>query len=210
MTQFVDIHSHFSEVQDKNIISHPTLSVTSEAIFTYDKPFWCGLHPCESMSVDMVVARLEMVSKQIVGVGEIGLDALCYVNEQKELFEAQFDFARSNNFPVTIHVVKAYNEMVRILRRKGGERVVVHSFISHPVVGQHLLDAGCYLSFGSASLRSGKSVDTLRRMPADRLFLESDGKGDLKIVYDQVAKIKGLEMEELKLIIYNNYKCLIG
>lgn len=210
MIQFVDIHSHLSEVQDKEVISYPTLSVTSEAIFSYDKSFWCGLHPCESMDIDMVIARLEMVREHLVGVGEIGLDALCHVEEQEELFEAQLDFARRNNLPVTIHVVKAYNEMVRILRHKGGERVVIHSFISHPVVAQHLLDAGCYLSFGSSSLRSGKTVDALRRMSVDRLFLESDGRGDIKTVYEQVAEIKGLEMEELKQIIYNNYKCLIG
>ncbi|MEG0499945.1 MAG: TatD family hydrolase [Rikenellaceae bacterium] len=210
MIKYVDIHSHGIVQEDKEIFSYPTLSVTDEGIYTYDQPFWCGLHPCESMNGNVLIERLEVVQEHLIGIGEIGLDANCVVENQKELFELQFDFARRKKLPITIHVVKAYNELVRTLRQKGGERVVIHSFISHPVVAQHLLDSGCYLSFGSSSLRSGKSVDALRRMPTDRLFIESDGKGDLKSVYEQIAKIKGLELEELKQIIYNNYTCLIG
>lgn len=209
MTKYIDIHTH-GGVTDNSVISHPTLSVTSDEIFTVDAPFWCGLHPCERMSVEVVLERLERVRTKIIGVGEIGLDFICGVEPQRELFEAQLDFARSCALPVTIHSVKAYNEIVSILRKKGGERVVIHSFISHPVVAQHLLDMGCYLSYGEASLRSSKSVDALRRMPLNRLLLETDGHGTIQPVYEKVAQIKGVSLENLKEILLDNYLCLIG
>lgn len=210
MNFFVDIHSHAPGVEDNNVISHPTLSVTDNAVFDFPKPFWCGLHPCEKMDAAMVLKRLEEVKERLVGVGEIGLDAVCGMEGQEELFEIQLDFARVNALPVTIHAVKTYNEIVETLRRKGGERVLIHSFISHPVVAAHLLDAGCFLSFGGSSLRSNKSVDALRRMPLNRLLLETDSKGTIEAIYARVAEIKKIELEVLKQQIYDNYKWLIG
>lgn len=210
MIHYIDIHSHEKEGHDEAVISHPTLSVVSDRIFDYKKPFWCGLHPCESMDVDEVLGRLERVKERLIGVGEIGLDALCGKSGQRELFEAQLDFARRNGLPVTVHVVKCYNDIVEIFRRKNGQCVVIHSFVSHPVVAQHLLDAGCYLSFGETSMRSNKSIDALRRMPLDRLFLETDTKGDIRELYRKVAEIKLVKEDFLKQKIYENYKCLIG
>lgn len=210
MNIFVDIHSHDGGVEDRNVISHPTLSVTDERIFDFAKPFWCGLHPCEKMDVETLLERLNKVKERLVGVGEIGLDALCDVEGQSERFEVQLDFARANALPVTIHAVKTYNEIVETLRRKGGEKVVIHSFISHPVVASHLLDAGCFLSFGAGSLRSHKSVDALRRIPLERLLLETDSKGTIQEIYHQVAEIKKIDIEILKQQIYDNYKWLIG
>lgn len=211
MTQYVDIHSHDTEPLVDGIISHPTLSVTDDIIFSFDRPFWCGLHPCEKMSNEKVIERLERVKEHIIGVGEIGLDALCGdIMVQREAFECQLDFAQRNNLPVTIHAVKSYNDIVEIMRRRSDNRVVIHSFISHPVVAQHLLDVGCYLSFGESSLRSSKSVDAMRRMPIERLLLETDTGGDIYTIYDRVAQIKGVSLEYLKEQIYDNYRCLIG
>lgn len=208
--KYVDIHTHVGVRDNSNVISHPTLSVLSDDIFTCEGSFWCGLHPCESMVVERVLERLDSVKDRIIGVGEIGIDFICGVEGQRELFEAQLDYARSKDLPVTIHSVKAYNEIVSILRQRGGERVVIHSFISHPVVAQHLLEVGCYLSFGEASLRSSKSVDTLRRIPLDRLFLETDTRGSIETIYEKVALIKGVTLESLKQILLDNYLCLIG
>lgn len=196
-------------MDDDSVIAHPTLSVLSDEIFTFERPFWCGLHPCESMAAEMVIERLNSVKHKIVGVGEIGLDFICGSEAQMELFEVQFDFARENALPITIHTVKAYNEIISILRRKGGDKVVMHSFISHPVVAQHLLDMGCYLSFGEGSLRSSKSVDALRRMPLERVFIESDTHGEIKTIYEKVAQIKGVTLENLKQQLVDNYRCLI-
>lgn len=207
--EYIDIHTH-GVVMGNGVIAHPTLSVLSDEIFSFEEPFWCGLHPCEQMDVGVVLERLEKVKHKMIGVGEIGLDFICGVEGQEELFERQLDFARSCALPVTIHAVKAYNEMVSTLRHKGGERVVIHSFISHPVVAQHLLDVGCYLSYGEASLRSSKSVDALRRMPLERLFLETDGHGTIETIYEKVARIKGVALEDLKQQLLENYRCLIG
>lgn len=218
MIPFIDIHSH-NRVKDKDIISHPTFSVTDDAVLSYPDKLWCGLHPYDSgaMNCKTITERLNTIKDHLIGIGEIGLDHTIPNDMacQKEIFECQFDYAFRNHLPVTIHCVKAYNDIVQILKQKRYNRVVIHSFSSHPIVALQLLDAGCYLSFSDQSLKSKKSIEAFKRLPADRLFLETDGeegknKNTIKNIYEKAASLRGVSLDELKKQIYNNYLCLIG
>lgn len=218
-SKYVDIHSHIRGVKDNDIISHPTFSIAEDDVFSYKEQFWCGLHPWDSskISCEQMLERFQTVKNNMIGIGEIGLD-YTIKNDfkiQRTIFECQLDYAIENNLPVTIHCVKAYNDIVQIIRAKEAKKVIIHSFASHPIVALQLLDIGCYLSFSDRSLRSKKSVEALVRVPFERLFLETDNeekkeKNTIKQLYKNVALIRGVSLEELKKQLYNNYLCLIG
>lgn len=219
LDRLVDIHSHIG-VMDKGIISHPTFSIMDDAIVNVDGKIWGGLHPWDSamLKCDELLERFNVIEDKLIGVGEIGLDysLIDYDKEcQIRLFEYQLDYAISRDLPITVHCVKAYNDMVFILKKRDVKRVVIHSFIGHPTVAKQLIDTGCMLSFSSSVLKSKKSMDALRDVPSDRLFLETDAelgvnKGSIIEMYRVAAKIRGVEVEELVKQIYKNYLCLIG
>ncbi|MBQ6572336.1 MAG: Mg-dependent DNase, partial [Alistipes sp.] len=52
-----------------------------------------------------------------------------------------------------------------------------------------------------------KTLEALRLMPLDRLFVETDeSEVGIENVYERVAKARGVELEELKYKLEENYK----
>ena len=75
-------------------------------------------------------------------------------------------------------------------------------------IANDLLNAGMYLSFGHHLLKLEEHlVATFLQTPNDKIFLESDNS-DIAIddIFAAAADIKSLSVEELKLIVYQNYK----
>lgn len=210
MANYIDIHSHLGVEASSDIIKSPTISVLDDRIFTYSSKFWSGLHPYDNMDIESVFARLERVKDRLLGVGEIGLDKYNGSENQIPLFEAQYRFAIERNLPITIHSVGMFNEIDRVLRLYGARKTIIHSFIGNGQMARTLLDRGAYLSFGSRSLGSSRTVETMKTIPLDRLFLESDEDGDIKDIYNKVSKILNIKLEDLKEQINKNYECLIG
>lgn len=65
---------------------------------------------------------------------------------------------------------------------------------------------GYYLSFGSRSLRSPRTVRALGSIPTQRLFLETDdAPATIESVYATAARLLGMPLDRLKETIYNNY-----
>ncbi len=209
MTPYIDIHSHNLSGRD-GVLSHPTISVNNDAIFSYKEPFWCGLHPAEVMSENDIISRLDAVYDKILGIGEIGLDRIYGSAEQINLFRLQLGYALERDKPITIHCVRMYNELIVELRAKRCDKIVIHSLVGSVEIAEELLALGCYLSFGGVSLKSPRTVEALRSVPIEKLFIESDSKGDIEEYYNSIASLLSLEINELKTKIYNNYLCLIG
>lgn len=207
---FIDIHSHLGGLEDSDITKTPTISVLDDKIFSYSSKFWSGLHPYEQENIDIVIKRLEQVCDRLLGVGEIGLDKFKGSENQFQLFEQQYKFAVERNLPITIHMVGMFNEVDKILQLYGAKKTIIHSFIGSSQMAKTLLNRGAYLSYGTRSLASTRTVETLKEIPLERLFLESDENGDIKKLYIQVSDILNIELEELKEQINKNYECLIG
>ncbi len=206
---YIDIHSHLHS-DSREIISHPTLSAINEDIFTYPYPFWCGVHPCEYMDSDTIIERLERVASNIIGIGEIGLDKFCGTKNQKHIYLLQLHYAFEKGLPITIHSVRMHNEIITSLRGRDCSKVIIHSFVGSNEIANEYLKLGCSLSFGGVSLNSTRSVEVLKNIPKDRLFIESDDKGNIREYYDMAATLMNIEIDSLKEIINSNYRCLIG
>jgi TatD DNase family protein len=114
-------------------------------------------------------------------VGEIGLDYhydFSPRDVQQAVFRAQLRLARELDRPVVIHTREADEATLAILREEGGGglRGVLHCFTGNDALADAGLALGLFVSLAgivtfpkAAALR-----DTARRVPLDRLLVETD------------------------------------
>jgi Tat protein secretion system quality control protein TatD with DNase activity len=79
-------------------------------------------------------------------------------------------------------------------------------------LADQLLTKGMFLSFWFEFVLRPESRNLLRHLPADRIFLETDGADvDIRSIYNKVSTDLDISVDELKSIILKNFnKCLIG
>jgi TatD DNase family protein len=148
--------------------------------------------------------------KNCLAIGEIGLDKTNQtdINKQIKDFKSQLIYAEKLKLPVIIHCVKAYNELIDIKRTlKPIQPWIIHGFRKTNLTTT-LINEGFYLSIGTAILRDKKLQYSIKTIPNDRLFLETDNDINHNIdeVYQQVASLKEISLLALKTIISNNFK----
>ena len=187
--KYIDIHTH-----------NPQEDVLS--------PTMAGIHPWQAE----IGYELPDLSECDI-IGETGLDYACEVDRdrQKELFQKHLERARQLGKPVVLHTVRALEDTLSILQEfKCLKGVVFHGFIGSKEQAMECLKRGYYLSFGERSLRSPKSIEALRTTPLSQLFCETDDNTTVAIeeIYNRVAQIKQIGVEELKKEIEKNYKKL--
>ena len=114
---------------------------------------------------------------QVLAVGEAGLDKLADapMDLQVEVFRCQACLAEEVGKPLVIHLVKAVDELLKVKRDLRP---------SNPCF---------YLSFGEKYQEAA-----LCRVPADRLFIETD-ESEVSIgeLYARAAEVRGISPEEL-------------
>lgn len=185
-----------------------------------------GLHPWWAQEVDQ--SAIEEVPRALSQadppiVGEIGLDHLRARDaadraRQRAAFVAQLRWAITQNRPVILHVVRAGPEVLRILAKVGVPQAgaVWHNFVGNAQQATRALSLGCHLSVGPLVARpSGHKVRAaVRRCPASRLLIETDGRPDaLPSVAEAVSDLVGSSaVEVLHRTGYNArrlYRCLL-
>ena len=186
MSRYVDIHTH-----------HPT--------FRHIEPQAVGVHPWRAAEQHFDELSLEGV----VAIGEIGLDYACKVDRvvQERVLREQLAVAERRDLPVVLHCVRAFEPMMKILSEYDLRAVIFHGFIGSVQQAERAVSRGYYLSFGVGAFRSPKTLEALRLMPLDRLFVETDeSEVGIENVYERVAQARGVELEELKYKLEENYK----
>lgn len=186
MSRYVDIHTH-----------HPT--------FRHIEPQAVGVHPWRAAEQHFDELSLEGV----VAIGEIGLDYACKVDRvvQERVLREQLAVAERRDLPVVLHCVRAFEPMMKILSEYDLRAVIFHGFIGSVQQAERAVAKGYYLSFGVGAFRSPKTLEALRLMPLDRLFIETDeSEVGIENVYERVAQARGVELEELKYKLEENYK----
>lgn len=188
-----------------------------------------GIHPHQAKTwTDEVESKIRTnaVDEKIVAIGEIGLD-FYYNNSPKDqqivAFTRQMEIASELNLPVVIHSRDADKESIEILDRhapKLKRKGVIHSFTSGPELAQKAIDHGLYLGFnGIITFNTAEEVRSIVSLcPLDRIILETDspfltpvpyrGRENapffLPFVAEKVAQIKGVEVEEVLKVTYQN------
>lgn len=141
-----------------------------------------GLHPYYlHQHVFSDVERLVSAVQKYhpVAIGEIGLDyhvESLDKSKQIALFEAQLDVAVSFDLPVVLHVRKAHDDVLKILRQKKVRGGTVHAYSGSYQQALQYIDLGFKLGFGGSATfdRSKKLHRFLRDLPLNVIVLETD------------------------------------
>lgn len=198
-----DVHTHQQpELPGTAIVSvRPASFAPSE-----DTWYSVGLHPWylgkgEGMDILCRQAR----HPRVLAIGEAGIDKLVPVPVplQQAVFEDQARLADELGKPLVIHLVRAVGELQESRRRlKPRVPWIVHGFRGKAQLAQDLVRHGLYLSFGAHY-----QEEALRRMPADRLFLETDESGvPIADLYERAALVRGVTCSELVETVSRNVR----
>lgn len=155
-------------------------------------------------------------------IGEIGLDYLKPDEElQKKYFIEQLKLSHKFNLPVIIHCVKAYNDVLSILKTYANNLPysgILHAFNANEIFAQQFTDLGLLLGIGSLVTQNSTILKKLDKICLSSIVLESDapfmaafGKNisssDDTFLYAQIAA-KKLDINLIDLINYSNNNLL--
>ena len=212
--QYIDIHTHNNKSSENLTI----INVFPEDIDTIktDKFYSLGLHPWEISNVNSD-EQIKIIKKNagrinVLAIGEIGLDKFKPgFEKQTDVFIKQIKIAADLNKPIIIHCVKAYSELLEILKKERLKiPVIIHRYSGNKTIADQLLTYNCYLSFGHELFNTkSKSASVFKNIPDTNIFLETDDS-DLSVfdIYLKAAEIKITNIEDLKVLINRNFtKC---
>lgn len=141
-----------------------------------------GLHPVfieRHNDNDLIDLSNYIRDHKPVAVGEIGLDFYIKdTNKEKQInyFSTQLDLAKDYQLPVIMHVRKAHDETLKLLRSKHIKGGIAHAFNGSLQQAQQYIDLGFKLGFGGMLTyeRSSKLHQLAKVLPIDAIVLETD------------------------------------
>jgi len=178
-----------------------------------------GVHPqyvnkYSDEEVGEFIKVLKKEKKNIVGIGEVGLDFHWIKDEklrekQKEWFVKFIRLARELEIPLVVHSWSACLECVEILEEQGmiGRKVLLHMFGDNKLV-ERIAKNGWHVSIGPGIQRSKTTRKIARDMPLNLILMETDspwfGDGErgtpLNVfkAAEKAAEIRRISVEELE------------
>ena len=209
LTDFISLNMIFFNFHHHNPqISYGIYNSTPEEKIS-EHYFSVGIHP---QSIDEQwendLENLKMISQnpKCLAIGECGLDALVNIDEnlQKKIFEAQILWANQIQKPVIIHCVKRFQELIPF-QKIAKVPLIIHGFNKKKAIADEMLKHGFYLSFGKSVLHNLSLQTTLKEIPLEKIFLETDNADfDIAELYQKVAEIKEISVEGVQKVITKN------
>lgn len=147
-----------------------------------------GLHPYFLYSldeheqhklIDQVSALANQHCKDIVAIGECGLDASLAldIDFQTTMLKAQVRLAENLSKPLILHHRKTHHILLQVLKEENySQGGLVHAFSGSEQVAQQYLDFGFSLGIGGTITypRAAKTRHTVTNIPLEYLLLETD------------------------------------
>ncbi|MDL2322484.1 TatD family hydrolase [Bacteroidales bacterium OttesenSCG-928-A17] len=208
---FWDIHTHIRKKNTVEECSILNLNIPDHlcrcGLDLQNSFYSLGIHPWK-IYPELLPEHLRFIEENIQfdavrAVGECGLDKLCNTPWELQLkaFEGQIFISEKWGKPLIFHCVKAFDELLEIKKEmKPKQAWIIHGFRGKPEQMKQLTGHGIFLSFGVRF-----NEDTIREMPLDRLFLETDeAEVPIRAVYEDVVRVLGSGMESLERQIEKN------
>lgn len=174
----MDFHTHnLNAVPGTAIVNLPEEALLNPECFPLVDGglYSAGIHPWWTVDdLDRLWAGLQTWAghAQVVAIGECGLDKLrgAGVEVQKDIFVRQLELAERRSLPVTIHCVKAFDQLLALRKTlRPSVQWTVHGFRGKPELAKQLLAAGFNLSFGKHL-----NAESYAMTPAERRYRETD------------------------------------
>ncbi len=252
--EFIDVHTHLHDrriVEDIREIINQAVSVGVNKMVTcatmeenfdatvklakeYKAVLPCfGIHPWFIGSLtsgweERLGTWLETIPS---GVGETGLDFMDKGADrefQNEVFKTHLDLAVSLGRPINIHIRKAWDAFLHILKKNGPLKAggLVHSYSGSADLAKVLERYNLHISFSGSVTRPNakKVVKALNAVSLDRILFETDTPdipptfenghravsdslnypGNLPYIVEIAARKRGVQFEELGGCAYTN------
>jgi len=186
-----------------------------------------GLHPC-SVNADykkeLAIVEEWLGKRPFVAVGEIGIDLYwdkTYIEQQKDAFKIQIQWAKDLNIPIIIHARDALDIIIEIVEEEKDERLngIFHCFTGTLEQAKRIEALGFYIGIGGVlTFKNGGLNKIAGNIPMERIVLETDspylapkpkrGKRNessyILYVAEKLAEIKGMSLSEIMKITTEN------
>lgn len=186
-----------------------------------------GVHPseCASWDGDTYSELRELAAHhKVKAIGEIGLDYYWKDGPpralQQEVFHRQMELAEELSLPVIVHDREAHQDCLEVVRAHPAVKGVYHCYSGSLEDAKTLVKLGWMLSFtGTVTYKNArKALEVIDYLPMERIMIETDSpyltpepfrgqRNDSSKVYrvaQTIADIKGLEVEEVARITWEN------
>lgn len=142
-----------------------------------------GVHPCDVSDGTVSIEQLRNWAAQpkVVAIGETGLD-YHYETESKSLqhesFALHLQVGKETGLPVVVHTREARADTLALIKEHGSldHSGVLHCFTEDWEMAKAALDLNYYISIsGIVTFKNAEQIrDVVRKMPLDRLLIETD------------------------------------
>lgn len=192
-----------------------------------------GVHPNVAAGCrEGLAALLEWAADpRVIAIGETGLDYFhrqVPLDLQRQRFHEHIQAALTLGKPLIIHTRDAGQETLDILEAQGAAAVggIIHCFTEDWAFAERALALNFLISFsGIVTFKNAQAIqDVARRLPADRMLIETDspylapapfrGKpnypGYVRYVAEQLAQLRGVGCEEIARLTTANFERLFA
>ena len=219
------------DLSNKYDFIYATVGISPNDIPQTEEELWKDIEKIEKM-INSYYENCETKNlvKKIVAIGEIGLDYYWEKDEEKRnlqkiAFKKQIELANKLNLPIVIHTRDAMLDTINILKENNvNKKGVFHCCPQNMELIKEAIKLGYYISFaGPITFKNSKNADEIIKLvPLDRLLIETDSpylapepvRGtrntpiNVKFVAEKVAKVQGINIQEIAKITCENVKRL--
>ena len=183
-----------------------------------------GYHPW-SISQDTMDENIQFLEKNLgscIALGEVGIDYKTKVKKplQWEIFSKLLSLALRYNRPVIVHSRFSHKRSHQMVKDGGIEKAVFHWYSGPLEILAKIIDDGYYVSATPALAYSPAHQEAMRTAPMECILVETDSPveyqgrisepADLMITLEELSRIKGMDVEEVRRITTSNAKRLFG
>ncbi|KAM0681102.1 TatD DNase [Glugoides intestinalis] len=200
---------------------------------TYNTACYLGMHPnsiplCNSeiSKIEKWLECLDYDDDHVIGIGECGLDY--YRSDrrevQKEVFKLHIKIQEVKKLPFFYHCRNSFDDFISIAINNG----VVHSFDGTLEEAEFFIAKGFYIGINGCSLKTESNIEVVRRIPLNRILLETDSPYcqvrkshasakftvvdktpfnkpvNIKKIAEIIAKFKNISLKEVEATVFEN------
>jgi TatD DNase family protein len=184
-----------------------------------------GFHPELLFQYQKYIPDMWKLLPDAKYIGEVGLDFKIgkdYKSLQVSFFEELI--SRCNNLGgkiLTVHSRLSADETISIIGPNFNSKVILHWYSGSLTSMKTAIDNGYFFSVNYSMLNSDSGRRIIKMIPSDRMLIESDAPfikiqnqtfrpSDLKSILIALSIIKGIGIDNLYFLLWNNFKKLVG
>ena len=209
--KILDIHTHVLPEEPGSALVCIGCGPVPEGSLEQGHLFSAGLHPwdvTDDFENQLIELQKLLANPRVPAVGECGFDALKGPSHdlQEQAFVRQVQLSEQFRKPMILHVVRDFDSVIRLRRTfKPEQPWLIHGFRGGPEQMSQLYSHGILVSFGLKH-----NPESLRQVPSDRLFLETDGHDTIEQTISLASALRETPPETIQYQITQNTTQLLS